>query len=113
LHLKDVEHVLQEIKDKLRSGGIVAFEEPHSSSLKTKPTNESVEKLNRLFVQLGRSQGFNFDIGDNLFSLLREAGYTNLYSCFVQPIISMDEAIDFVLRGASEISPIAKKAGNA
>jgi ubiquinone/menaquinone biosynthesis C-methylase UbiE len=111
MHLKDVEHVLQEIKDKLRSGGIVAFEEPHSSSLETKPTNESIEKLNRLFVQLGRSQGFNFDIGDNLFSLLRESGYTNLYGCFVQPIISMDEAIDFVLMGASEISPIAKKLG--
>ncbi len=111
MHLKDVKYVLQKIKAKLKSGGVVALEEPHSSSLETIPTNESIEKLNKLFVQLGRSQGFNFDIGKDLFTLLRDTGYTNLRGCFVQPIISMDAAIDFVLMGASEVAPIVTKFG--
>jgi uncharacterized protein YlaN (UPF0358 family) len=39
------------------------------------------------------------------------AGYSNIRACFIQPVISMAEAIDFVMMSASEIAPAAMKSG--
>jgi SAM-dependent methyltransferase len=111
MHLKDPERVLNNIKNYLKYGGIIACEEPHASSLITTPRHEQIEKFNELFIQLGKLQGLDFNIGDKLFSILKWAGYSDLQGCFIQPVISMSEAIDFVQMGATEIYPFAVKSG--
>ncbi len=111
MHLKDPKEALVRLKKYLKPGGVIACEEPHSSSLMTVPRNEIVERLNELFIQLGKLQGFDFDIGDKLYSMLIHAGYSELHAIFIQPVISMPEARDFVLMAASEIWPVAVKKG--
>ncbi len=111
MHLKDPKQVLISLKRYLRAGGVIACEEPHASSLMTTPRNESIERMNELFVKLGKLQGLDFNIGDKLYSTLISAGYSNIHACFVQPVISMAEAIDFVMMSASEIAPAVMKSG--
>ncbi|MGO9122979.1 MAG: class I SAM-dependent methyltransferase [Desulfomonilaceae bacterium] len=111
MHLRDPERVLVSINKYLKPGGVIACEEPHAGSLTTTPRNEHIERFNELFIQLGKLQGFDFNIGDKLYSILKSAGYSQLHAVFVQPVISMAEAIDFVLMAAAELSPVAVKSG--
>jgi ubiquinone/menaquinone biosynthesis C-methylase UbiE len=111
MHLKDPKRVLINIKKYLKPGRVIACEEPHAGSLITTPRNEQIEKFNELFIRLGQLQGLDFNIGDKLFSMLQDAGYSNMHGCFIQPVISMADAIDFVLMGAAEIYPSAVKSG--
>jgi ubiquinone/menaquinone biosynthesis C-methylase UbiE len=111
MHLKDPKQVLISLKKYLRADGVIACEEPHASSLMTTPRNESIERMNELFVKLGKLQGLDFNIGDKLYSILMSAGYSDIHACFVQPVISMAKAIDFVMMSASEITPAALKSG--
>lgn len=111
MHLKAPANILAGLKKHLKPGGVVVCEEPHASSLTTSPRNEPIERLNGLFVQLGRLRGQDFDIGDKLYSLVRSAGYSNVQAYFIQPVISMAQAVDFVLMGAAEIAPVAVKMG--
>jgi len=111
MHLKNPMQVVTRMRKFLRSGGVIACEEPHSSSLTTTPRNEHIERLNDLFIELGKLQGLDFNIGDKLLPMLRAAGYSNLRACFIQPVISMTEAADFVRMGAAEVAPFAVKYG--
>ena len=113
MHLKDPLCVLTALHKYLRPGGVIACEEPHASSLATAPRNELIEKLNEIFIELGKLQGCDFNIGDKLLPLLSSAGYSDLHACFVQPVISMAEAATFVLMGAAEAAPFAVKCGLA
>jgi ubiquinone/menaquinone biosynthesis C-methylase UbiE len=113
MHLKDPSGTLARMKKYLRPRGVIVCEEPHASSLTTSPRNESIERLNGLFLQLGKLQGLDFDIGDKLLTLLASAGYLDAHAYFVQPVISMRDAVDFVLMGAREIAPVAVKVGLA
>jgi ubiquinone/menaquinone biosynthesis C-methylase UbiE len=111
MHLKNPKQVLINLKKYLRAGGVIACEEPYASSLITTPHNEFIERMNELFIKLGKLQGLDFNIGDKLYSILMSAGYSNIRACFIQPVISMAEAIDFVMMSASEIAPAAMKSG--
>jgi ubiquinone/menaquinone biosynthesis C-methylase UbiE len=111
MHLKDPMRVLTSLQKHLKSGAVIACEEPHSSSLTTTPRNEPIERLNQMFIEIGKLQGFDFNVGDKLLPMLRSAGYSDLHACFVQPVISMAEATDFVLMGATEVAPFAVKCG--
>jgi len=111
MHLDDPKQALIKIKKHLKPKGVIACEEPHAASLVTTPRNEHIMRFNEYFIQLGKMRGLDFNIGDKLFSMLGTAGYSNLQACFVQPVISMAEAIDFVRMGASEILPAAVKSG--
>ena len=111
MHIKDPKRVLSGLLQFLRPGGVIACEEPHASSLTTTPRNEHIEKLNDIFIKLGKLQGFDFNIGDKLLLLLKAAGYSDLHACFVQPVISMAEAAKFVLMSATEVAPFAVKYG--
>ena len=111
MHLKDPMYVLTSLQKYLRSGGVIACEEPHTRSLTTMPRNEHIEKLNDIFIELGRLQGFDFDVGDKLLPMLKAAGYSDLHACFIQPVISMAEATAFVLMSATELAPFSVKHG--
>lgn len=111
MHLVDPKSILINIKKYLKVGGVIACEEPQSSSLITTPRNEQIERLNGLFIQLGKLQGFDFNIGENLLDMLSQSGYSDLHGCYVQPIISMDKAIEFIMMGAMEIYPVIIKSG--
>lgn len=111
MHLKNPVHVLARLRKYLRPGGVICCEEPHASSLITTPRNDSIERLNNLFIELGKLQGLDFNIGEKLLPILKTAGYSQLHACFVQPVISMAEAVDFVQMGAIEVAPFAIKYG--
>lgn len=110
MHLNNPRYVLEKLKKYLKLGGVIVCDEPHASSLTTTPCNESIEKLNELFIQLGKFQGFDFDIGDKLFSMLNDLGFSNVQGRFIQPVIPIYQAVDFVLMGISEVLPMALKA---
>ncbi len=111
MHLMDPKRVLININKYLKPGGVIACEETHAGSVTTTPRNEHIERFNELFIQLGKLQGFDFNIGDRLYSILKSTGYSQLHAVFVQPVISMAEAMHFVLMAASEIAPVAVKSG--
>jgi ubiquinone/menaquinone biosynthesis C-methylase UbiE len=113
MHVKNPTQALTRVMKFLRPGGVMACEEPHSSSMATTPRNERIEKLNEVFVKLGKLQGLDFNVGDRLLPLLRSAGYSDVHACFIQPVISMAEAADFVRMGAVEVAPFAVKCGMA
>jgi ubiquinone/menaquinone biosynthesis C-methylase UbiE len=50
MHLKDPRSAVNCVRKCLRSGGILACEEPQASSLNTEPRNEAIEKLNVMFI---------------------------------------------------------------
>ena len=103
--------VLKRVRAWLAPGGAIACEEPHSSSLATVPRKRADRAVNQLFVELGKKQGLDFDIGDKLFDLLTSAGFADPQGCFVQPVISMAKAAEFVRMGAAEVAPFAVKCG--
>jgi ubiquinone/menaquinone biosynthesis C-methylase UbiE len=109
MHLKDPVGVLLSLRRFLKQGGVMACEEPHSSSLTTAPRNECIERLNAMFIELGNLQGLDFNIGDKLLGMMRSAGYSGLHGWFIQPVISMGEAIEFIRMSAVEIAPFAIK----
>jgi ubiquinone/menaquinone biosynthesis C-methylase UbiE len=111
MHLKDPSGTLVRMKKCLKPAGVIVCEEPHASSMVTSPRNEPIERLNGLFIRLGTLQGLDFDIGDKLLPLLEAAGYSDVHAYFVQPVIPMADAVDFVLMGAQEIAPVAVKVG--
>lgn len=111
MHLKSPMQTLKSVRKHLRPGGVIACEEPHSSSMATTPRNEHIHKLNEAFIELGKLQGLDFNIGDRLLPMLSSAGYSNLRACFIQPVISMAAAADFVRMSATEIAPFAVKSG--
>ncbi|MBF0546589.1 MAG: methyltransferase domain-containing protein [Candidatus Riflebacteria bacterium] len=111
MHLKDPMRILKKLQSCLRSGGVIACEEPHASSLITTPRNEYIERLNNMFLELGKLQGLDFNIGDKLLPMIKLAGYSGAHGCFVQPVILMAEAIEFVLMSATEVAPFAIKYG--
>ena len=77
MHLRDPERVLDEVNKYLKPGGVIACEEPHAGSLTTTPRNEHIERFNELFIQLGKLQGFDFNIGDKLYSILNRLDIHN------------------------------------
>jgi SAM-dependent methyltransferase len=111
MHVKNPKQILHTIKRNLKPGGVIACEEPHADSLTTTPRHDQIEKFNTLFIQLGQLQGLDFNIGDTLFSILQCAGFADLHGCFIQPVISMAKALDFVIMGAEEMYPFAVKSG--
>lgn len=111
MHLKDAAGVLRRLKVFVRRNGTVACEEPQAGTLETVPRSETIDRLNDLFIRLGRLQGFDVEIGRDLWALLDGAGYVGLQGCFVQPVIPMAKAVEFILMNAAELAPVAERTG--
>ena len=62
-------------------------------------------------IELGAMRGLDFDLGGRLIVLMKDAGYSELNACFVQPVLSMKRASEFVRMGATEIEPFAVQCG--
>jgi hypothetical protein len=43
--------------------------------------------------------------------MLRLSGYFDVHACYVQPVIPMSDARDFVVMGAKELEPVVVKCG--
>ena len=87
----------------LKKNGILACEEPTARSLLTYPKNVVIEKLNECFIQLGNKRGIDFNIGDKLPSILHGMNCQLVAPRFVQPIISIQMAKEFLILGANEV----------
>jgi hypothetical protein len=68
------EQLMRAMVDLTRPGGIVAVQEPDSSSWNCHPRRAGWDALKPAILRAFRSRGGDFDAGQRLFSLLRQAG---------------------------------------
>lgn len=109
MHLPDPVFALKRMHSLLKPQGILACEEPTASSLLTYPKNNVIEKLNEYFIKLGKKRGINFNIGDELLPMLINLDCKLLAPRFVQPIISIEMAKEFLILGAKEVLSVVIK----
>lgn len=104
MHLQNPALILNKLYQILKPKGILSCEEPTASSLLTHPHNESIEKMNMHFIRLGEKRGIDFNIGDKLPELFINLSLSLIRPRFIQPIISIKMAKEFLLLGVKEIS---------
>lgn len=104
MHLQNPAYVLNKLYELLKSKGILSCEEPTAASLLTHPHHKIIEKMNKHFIQLGEKRGMDFNIGDKLPELFLKMSLSLIRPRFIQPIIPMEMAKEFLLLGAKEVS---------
>lgn len=104
MHLQNPAFVLNKLWELLKPKGILSCEEPTAASLLTHPHNEAIEKMNMYFIRLGEKRGMDFNIGDKLPALFISLSLSLIRPRFIQPIISIEMAKEFLLLGAKEVS---------
>jgi SAM-dependent methyltransferase len=84
---------LERLVSCLRPGGIIALDEPNQEADLAVPPCPPCERANRVFLDFGDRAGFNFRIGDILYSMLLQLGLRIRVAHSCQPVIPMHHAI--------------------
>lgn len=74
------EELVKEMVALARPGGIVALQEPDTSSWRCYPPRPEFDRLRDVVVEAFKKGGGNFDVGRDLFGLLRKAGLRSVTS---------------------------------
>ena len=111
MHVANVDAALAEMVAAVRSGGVLVCEETSASSVFTSPPCEPILRANELFRELGRSRGLDFDVGDRLFGLVTQHTSRLVGSRFVQPMVPLGPARQFLELAAAEVKPALLAAG--
>ena len=111
MHVRDVEAVLAEMVAAVRPGGLLVCEETSANSAFTSPPCEPISRMNELFRGLGRARGLDFDLGDRLFGLVTGHASRLVGSRFVQPMVSLRAARQFLELAAAELKPALLASG--
>jgi len=111
MHLRTPDHVVGRLLRFLVPGGILACEEPTSSSLLTVPRIDAFHRVNDGFLRLGAAAGLDLDIGDRLYSIFIRCGLAPAVARYVQPILPIGVAKALVLGGLQEGLGAARRAG--
>ncbi len=102
MHLRTPDETVARLAGFLAPGGVLACEEPTSSSLLTVPRLDVFHRVNDAFLRLGAAAGLDLDVGDRLFGILARAGLAPVVARFVQPMLSVGVAKALVLGGLRE-----------
>jgi ubiquinone/menaquinone biosynthesis C-methylase UbiE len=111
MHLTEVDAALAEMARAVRPGGTLVCEETSAKSVFTCPPCEPIARMNELFRALGRSRGLDFDVGDRLFDLLTRHTSRLVGSRFVQPMLPLGAARQFLELAAIEVRPALLASG--
>lgn len=91
------EELIAEAVALARPGGVVAFQEPDTSTLKCYPPNAAWDRLAQVLEEVFKCVGSNVRLAQSLFQLLRRAGLENVqYRPFLVGFRAEDLMADFV-----------------
>lgn len=91
-HLKDPEGVIGLLRDRVRSGGILAVEEIDFSGSYTVPDFDAYHRYHDLYVAVVQRRGGDPNIGRRLPLLLARGGFENVEISVVQPMAVAGDA---------------------
>jgi ubiquinone/menaquinone biosynthesis C-methylase UbiE len=111
MHVAGVDTAIAEMARALRSGGVLVCEETSAKSVFTSPPCEPIARMNELFRALGRSRGLDFDVGDSLFERMTRHTSRLVGSRFVQPMLPLGSARQFLELAATEVKPALLASG--
>ncbi|MFB3922134.1 MAG: methyltransferase domain-containing protein [Terriglobia bacterium] len=74
------EELIAEMLSLVKPGGVIALEEPDSSSWRLYPNRRGFERLKRAIRETFRRSGGDFDAGQRTFGMLRRAGLEDVRS---------------------------------
>ena len=111
MHVSDADLALGLMARAARPGGILACEETVASSAFAHPRNEVIFRMSRLFCELGKQRALDFDVGDDLFTLMSRHTSRVVAARFVQPMVPLPMARRFLTLGAVELKAVLLAAG--
>lgn len=106
------EELVREAMALARKGGIVAFEEPDTSTLKCHPPHPAWDRLAQAIDQAFASVGSDVRLGQRLFALMRHAGLADVqYRPFFVGFRSSDPMADYLPATVESLRSAILRAG--
>lgn len=92
IHLRRPADALAQMLALLRPGGILIAQEPILTTMFTDPPTHAYARFAEVSVEVGTALGVDYDLGNRLFGLFREAGLADLAASVFQPCFSTGDA---------------------
>ena len=110
IHLTDPEAALNEMRELLKPGGILACEDGDLTSAGSEPPSE-LHAFSNLFGALGPKWGVDYTIGRRLFHLVNAANFSHVEVTLNQPVFARGENKRLLELSVAEAGPSFVAAG--
>jgi ubiquinone/menaquinone biosynthesis C-methylase UbiE len=113
MHLKNPQAGIERIKPLLKQGGVCASQESIMRTTFSRIHGDIIRDYTNSLIALGDHKGVNYNIGDRIHELYKNADYDRVDTYYEQPMISLGDAQSLLLMGLAEWGDKAIDAGVA
>ena len=110
MHLRNPKEAIINMKSLLKTGGVLALQEFITSTTHASRPIPELDGYMRVFVDLSKYKGVDFDIGIKLQQLCEESGLKEVQISYAQHKLSIQQTKTFLLNRCNEWSGEAIKA---